>query len=837
ELEIPGEISDSRIVGGVLYAVSYQNGSCYHCAAVPRTIVTSLDVSNPASVRKVDELAFDDVQDQWGWGKRSITVTAARMYVAGRESSSSGALGSLIQVVDISDPRGDLVLGASVRADGQITSRWQMDEYQGVLRVVSQPWQWTQDTTVPTVQTYQVHSSNQLTPLGKLALRLPRPEQLQSTRFDGTRAYAITAQRTDPLFTIDLSDPARPRQAGELEMPGFIYHMEPRGDRLIGLGFDQQNTQGALHVNLFDVSNLDNPTLIRRVNFGGSWASLPEDQDRIQKAFKVLDAQGLILVPFSGNTKTSDPSGCGSTYMSGIQLIDFTRDTLALGGVAPVRGEARRALTHREALFTVSDERVQTFDITNRGAPRLLDSVALARQVRRSAGLADHIVRLGGDWWSGIATLDVTPVTQPDSPQGLGSIELTSAATGSCNYSYVSDGQLFAHGSRAYVLYEDYSYPNWTRTSALAVVNFANRSAPKLEANKTLGTLDQYVGSGIGGYAGVVASGESVVQVGSTFVLARAQQAYDPLTGVRLPPKTWLDVIDASTPSDIDARRLDLPFAGISGLIADGTTVLTSHYETSVDASKVRFYLDRVDVSNPAAPRLLEKVNVPGSLLAWDATSKRAITVDYRRTAQNDVPYTTCSVQGGSFTPRDFTNYYVGTCTWVQQTIRQVRIDGNTAALEGSFDVPNGLNVGSAAVGDDRVFVGLGRRYYYYSYPPGGCGLGGSGGCGAQPQATPALLLTLSDLQSGAIHPATLEVASGFSYGEINQLLAFGKRALVASAYGNDDLTLVDSADGGVPRVLRKVNVTGSLYEARKHGNLALLSLGYDGLQVVDVAQ
>ena len=61
---------------------------------------------------------------------------------------------------------------------------------------------------------------------------------------------------------------------GELVMPGFVYHMEPRGDRLIGLGYDQGNADGALHVSLFDVADLANPKMIKRVNFGKGWAQL-----------------------------------------------------------------------------------------------------------------------------------------------------------------------------------------------------------------------------------------------------------------------------------------------------------------------------------------------------------------------------------------------------------------------------------------------------------------------------------------------------------------------------------------------------------------------------------
>jgi hypothetical protein len=74
EFSVAGAISDSRIVGNILYVVSYQNGSCWECAATqPRTVVLSLDIGNPSAVKKVDELVYNDVNDQWGWGSRSIT--------------------------------------------------------------------------------------------------------------------------------------------------------------------------------------------------------------------------------------------------------------------------------------------------------------------------------------------------------------------------------------------------------------------------------------------------------------------------------------------------------------------------------------------------------------------------------------------------------------------------------------------------------------------------------------------------------------------------------------------------------------------------------------------
>ena len=86
-------------------------------------------------------------------------------------------------------------------------------------------------------------------------MQLPSQEGLRTVRFDGARAYAITYNQTDPMFVIDLSDPRAPRQRGALYMPGFMFYLEPYGDRVIGLGIDRTDTQGSLNVSLFDVSN------------------------------------------------------------------------------------------------------------------------------------------------------------------------------------------------------------------------------------------------------------------------------------------------------------------------------------------------------------------------------------------------------------------------------------------------------------------------------------------------------------------------------------------------------------------------------------------------------
>ena len=52
-------------------------------------------------------------------------------------------------------------------------------------------------------------------------------ERLYGVRFLGDTAYAVTFERIDPLYAIDLSNPLDPFIAGELEVTGFSDFLHP----------------------------------------------------------------------------------------------------------------------------------------------------------------------------------------------------------------------------------------------------------------------------------------------------------------------------------------------------------------------------------------------------------------------------------------------------------------------------------------------------------------------------------------------------------------------------------------------------------------------------------
>lgn len=381
---VPGEMADSRIVGNVLYTATYENARCFKCASKPRTVVTSFDITRPNDLRLVDQAFFqsnapESFNHAWGssW-KRSIFVTNERLYIGGHADIEPTTLAQgtspegIIDVLDVTDPNGKLGPGAHITVAGALLSRWQIDERDGILRVVSQKGAGRTSNGIgfPEVSTFTIASSQSFVPLGRTPLKLPRQEGLCTVRFDQDRAYAITYNQTDPLFVIDLRDPANPKARGELHMPGFMFHLEPYGDRLLGLGLDRTDKQGSLNVSLFDVSNMDDPKMIQRAAFGVTGFSedymilnfeIPEDQDRIHKAFRVLDG-GLVVVPHSvpqskGYYATGSCAGGGA-----VQLVQWSGDTLIKQASLSTKGNARRAFLNQGEIVTVSDSNVTSFD-------------------------------------------------------------------------------------------------------------------------------------------------------------------------------------------------------------------------------------------------------------------------------------------------------------------------------------------------------------------------------------------------------------------------------------------------------------------------------------------
>ena len=153
-------------------------------------------------------------------------------------------------------------------------------------------------------------------------------EDLYGVRFVGNRAYLVTFERTDPLYTIDLADPTDPYIVGELEVTGFSNFLHPvSDDLLLGLGRSADNR---VKLELFDVSDFAAPVSRGVLTLGAdlSWAYTAAEYDRHAFSYLVGDATDRLAIPLSGYVLT-DVNG----WVARLQLIEV-RDKAEADGAA-----------------------------------------------------------------------------------------------------------------------------------------------------------------------------------------------------------------------------------------------------------------------------------------------------------------------------------------------------------------------------------------------------------------------------------------------------------------------------------------------------------------------
>jgi hypothetical protein len=391
-----GTLRESRRVGSVIYIVSdvWDGGT-------GSIEVTAFDVSEPAAPVKRDTLSIP------GWGA-AIHATDRFLFVVGHNDDWTR---SVIDVIDTSSPTGVLARRGRIRTAGRVEDKFKMHLEGNVFTAVSavqRRWNVADDDAdggAPSrtkIETFSLTNPDAPAALGSLVVG--EGETVRATRFDDQRLYVVTFFQIDPLWVIDLTNPATPTLLGELEIPGFSTYIEPLGDRLVAIGrLDDQTA-----VALFDVSDPTHPVTLSQLPLGdgSSWSEANWDE----KAFNVVPEENLIVVPFSGYES-------GTGYANRVQLLDLTRDALVKRGVIDHRFAARRTAVKGRRLLAISATDLVTVDLTNRDQPRVTSEVEIAWRVDRVFLAGSYLLQIGGsaDVHDGQAqTLSVSTASAPD---------------------------------------------------------------------------------------------------------------------------------------------------------------------------------------------------------------------------------------------------------------------------------------------------------------------------------------------------------------------------------------------------------------------------------------
>lgn len=157
-------------------------------------------------------------------------------------------------------------------------------------------------------------------------------ETLYSARFLGDHGFLVTFRKIDPLFVLDLSDPANPEVVGELKVPGFSDYLHPLDDtHLIGVGIYTIPTEEGfdwfqgVQVSLFDVSDWSNPTAVQQITLGGRGSE--SEIDRTHKGFTFLPEGNLLAIPMTLTTESEIPWEYGEAIFGGVVAFRVDKDT------------------------------------------------------------------------------------------------------------------------------------------------------------------------------------------------------------------------------------------------------------------------------------------------------------------------------------------------------------------------------------------------------------------------------------------------------------------------------------------------------------------------------
>ncbi|HET6210770.1 MAG TPA: beta-propeller domain-containing protein [Jatrophihabitans sp.] len=284
----------------------------------------------------------------------TVYATTDSLYIASNPAwfcCQSASQRTQLHRFDISRAGAPSYLGSG-SVPGRLLNRYSLSDYAGSLRVAT-----TSEAGTAASSAVYVLRSDTLAVTGKL-IGLGRDEQIYAVRFLGPMGYLVTFRQTDPLYVIDLHNPAAPRLAGALSLTGYSNYLHDAGDsRLIGVG-QQAGPDGrvaGLQVSLFDVRTPAKPTLVDRV----VRSDAPGEQALDPHAFLYWQPTGLVVVPVQSWTAAQSGKVLVLRVAGGrLRALGLLANPVTPGAVDDGQG-IQRSLLVRGMLWTVSSSGVQ----------------------------------------------------------------------------------------------------------------------------------------------------------------------------------------------------------------------------------------------------------------------------------------------------------------------------------------------------------------------------------------------------------------------------------------------------------------------------------------------
>ena len=203
-------------------------------------LVSSLDVNKPDKV-------LDSKLVISGYAQTYISKDALFLY----EEDYDGAMITNIAKFALDEGRISGVAAAAV--SGYVRDTFAINASDGYLRVLTTDYSTEDEVNALYILDENMKLTGQLTGIAP-------GEEIYAARFMGNTGYFVTYRNTDPLFTVDLSDPAKPEIIGELKVTGFSEYLHFWDDtHLLGIGYESDENTGNIENIKLSMFNIENP--------------------------------------------------------------------------------------------------------------------------------------------------------------------------------------------------------------------------------------------------------------------------------------------------------------------------------------------------------------------------------------------------------------------------------------------------------------------------------------------------------------------------------------------------------------------------------------------------
>ena len=584
ELMVRGELIGGHRVDDILYIVTHDSRECSACGEQgPEFVVTSVALEGGSGPQIIEEVVSSSSEAVVGSGMPWHASDSYLYWVSEQHT---------LHVADVSAGDGTIVLGGSVELAGEISKSEQLDEHEGVLRVLA-------DLGLGGIEV----SAYSLGPGPQLDLVASDAHgglgQLGRVVMDQERGFVEGA---DGVVALSLADPGQPSFLDFLSGASAVGFMRLIGDRL----FRVENDVMAM----IDVSDLSNLQRVSEAGIGeiGGFSGSDKYPHRIDHSISFSESEGLVAVSVAGYSQPAE-----TTAPSRVELLGWSGDTLSQRGHATVRGLARLPLLADGTLTVLSDLELVSFDISDRDNPQTVAVLEYAETADIVVPAAGSWARMAYAWNDGFRSVGVS--SEPDAEVATQTIDALPVPEGVVDRRFHE--AVFYHGEHLFVI-EAFVPPfEAIRPIRIASIDLSNPGELELDGELLFDGLQRGYGTGT---STVDDPWDWWAVEGDRLVLLLQEE------GESWESPKHVVIVDISDPSDLVVSG-EILESGQSGtgalLVVDGEIYGRGLVPV---AGRTRHYLHRLDLSG--APQWASRANVPGLPLIYHPPSQEVLGIE-----------------------------------------------------------------------------------------------------------------------------------------------------------------------------------------------------------------